>query len=349
MPRHVHLVGSVPLSSAEAVFRTTSSLLGPRLLRIPDGEIGERRVWIQFQVQRLSLSPQLHFDGPTPDFQRLVDPTYDPSDSYTLPRLTLRPGVDPASITFPPLGYADAAIASYATFTRLKAEGVIGSDVRMQVSLPTPFACIAFYIVPKDMFAVFPAYQRALLHELALICAAIPAHQLAVQFDVAAEFCLYEGVFPPPPGDWRAFLEAQYAGLGAAVPDGVELGFHLCYGDLVHRHFVEPKDTAVLVDVANTLSRVVTRPIHWLHMPVPRSRDDVGFYEPLKGLEMREETELFLGLLHLTDGEEGSRRRLAVAEKVVGRPFGLGTECGLGRRNDDTIPRVLDLYDVMSR
>lgn len=44
--RNVHLVGSVPLANAHDVFVTVSAALGPRLLRIPDGETGERIDWI---------------------------------------------------------------------------------------------------------------------------------------------------------------------------------------------------------------------------------------------------------------------------------------------------------------
>ena len=33
-------------------------------------------------------------------------------------------------------------------------------------------------------------------------------------------------------------------------PLEVEVGYHLCYGDAGHRHFVEPRDTSRLVDVA---------------------------------------------------------------------------------------------------
>jgi hypothetical protein len=44
--RNVHLVGSVPLANAHEVFVTVSAALGRRLLRIPDGETGERSDWI---------------------------------------------------------------------------------------------------------------------------------------------------------------------------------------------------------------------------------------------------------------------------------------------------------------
>ena len=40
----LHLVGGVPLTSAEDVFTTTSRLLGAHLPRIPDGEVG--RPWM---------------------------------------------------------------------------------------------------------------------------------------------------------------------------------------------------------------------------------------------------------------------------------------------------------------
>jgi hypothetical protein len=35
-----HLIGSVPLADAEAVFRTVAAALRPSLRRIPDGETG---------------------------------------------------------------------------------------------------------------------------------------------------------------------------------------------------------------------------------------------------------------------------------------------------------------------
>jgi len=41
-PRGVHLNGSIPLTNADEVFSMTSSMLGNRLHRIPDGETGVR-------------------------------------------------------------------------------------------------------------------------------------------------------------------------------------------------------------------------------------------------------------------------------------------------------------------
>ena len=57
--RHVHLVGSVPLNDARAVFETVSAALGPRIKRIPDGETGERSDWITWLEPAFADNPAL--------------------------------------------------------------------------------------------------------------------------------------------------------------------------------------------------------------------------------------------------------------------------------------------------
>ena len=46
----VLFVGSVPLESAKAVFRTCSQELGEYLGCLPDGEVGDRTIWAVFQA-----------------------------------------------------------------------------------------------------------------------------------------------------------------------------------------------------------------------------------------------------------------------------------------------------------
>jgi hypothetical protein len=78
-------------------------------------------------------------------------------------------------------------------------------------------------------------------------------------------------------------------------------------------------------------------------MPVPRDRDDAAYYQPLADLHLRPETKLYLGLIHLTDGLEGTRRRMAIAAKFT-NDFGVATECGFGRRPPQTIADLLKLH-----
>ncbi len=76
---------------------------------------------------------------------------------------------------------------------------------------------------------------------------------------------------------------------------------------------------------------------------MPRDRDDTAYFEPLRSLQLRPETELYLGLVHYTDGVEGTRRRLATGTQFCPE-FWLATECGFGRRDPATIPDLLRIH-----
>jgi hypothetical protein len=91
------------------------------------------------------------------------------------------------------------------------------------------------------------------------------------------------------------------------------------------------------------LSADIKRPIQLIHMPVPRDRSDEAYFEPLKRLRLKPETELCLGLVHYTDGVLGTRRRMAAAERHAA-DFSVATECGFGRRDPNTIPELLRIH-----
>jgi hypothetical protein len=68
--RHVHLVGSMNLPSAETAISMAASQLGDALLRLPDGEPGPRRGWVFYQRPMFTHHQQLVPDestGGTPD------------------------------------------------------------------------------------------------------------------------------------------------------------------------------------------------------------------------------------------------------------------------------------------
>src|SRR2546429_7802489 len=70
-PAHgAHLVGSVPLASAEAVFQAVAAEIGDRLRRMPDGETGPRADWIVWQLPVFTSPPPLEVVPPAPDSWR---------------------------------------------------------------------------------------------------------------------------------------------------------------------------------------------------------------------------------------------------------------------------------------
>jgi hypothetical protein len=338
-PEGVHLVGSMPLRDSSEVFRTASRILGDHLRRLPDGETGDRDTWIAWQTKVFAAHPAFEVEEPPPG-------QYAP-----LPRFRLRDrGVAPS---IDRLGYSDAARSSYAEFRRLKDEGIVAERIRFLVALPTPLAPVSQFISADDKPVVEPAYEKALLRELAEIVEAVPHEELSIQWDIAVELGLWEelgGVFFSPWFDdpKRGMIE-RIARAAQAVPDDVECGFHLCYGDFGHEHFVQPRDAGNLVEIANALGEAVARRIDWIHLPVPRGRSDDEYFAPLRELRLRPETELYLGLVHFTDGLEGTRRRIEAAQRFV-PAFGVATECGLGRRQPETIEPLLQLHaDVAAR
>lgn len=326
--RGVHLVGSIPLENAETVFVTVARALGPHLVRLPDGETGARTNWIAWQYGVLSTTPGLE---PIPTGDR----------GYLRPQMVRRTG-DPHVPRFGALGYADAALASFEVFERLQRDGRIPAGLRFQVSLPTPLAPVSVFVAPDDRPIVEPAYEAALLGELDRIVAAIPHDRLAIQWDVAAELGHLEHVWPAHFAPlWRGVIE-RLTRVGAAVPEDVELGYHLCYGDFGHRHFTDPEDATILVRVANELV-AHARPIRWLHMPVPIGWTEPTAFEPLAALDLPATTALYLGVVHLADGVFGTRTRMHLAGEFVAE-FGIATECGWGRRPAETIDEVLALH-----
>ena len=340
------LLGSFPAESAEEVFLTTSGALGECVSRLPDGEVGPRSIWIGWQENVLRDHPQ--FEMVQDDRTRRAEHRKMADGSPIPPRYRLRAGIAPEEIAFSSLGYVEAARESYAVFSSLKRAGKIPAKTRFQVCLPTVVAFLEHLVLTASQPTVEPAYEARLFAEVREIAALVRPGELAIQWDVSKEMAIWEKVWPIYFEDIEAGIVERLARHGEAVPETAELGFHLCYGDFGHKHWKEPADTANMVDVANGVFASVRRPIDWLHMPVPRNRDDDAYFAPLVDLRLRPETRLYLGLVHHTGGEGGTRRRIAAAKKFF-PDFGIGTECGMGRRAADTVAEVLRIHVAMAR
>jgi hypothetical protein len=263
-------------------------------------------------------------------------------------RYTLKSGATPRDVRFENLFYADIAKDSYAEFKQLKEGGKIPAGVKFQVDLVPAHSVIWLFLVDTLHAPLDPIYNDAVKREIDKIALAIPHQELAIQFDVAsAVFARLERNEASSYGRTKAEMQETFVkivvDLGNRVPADVDLLYHLCYGDSNHRHVVEPTDMGDMVDFANRVAREIRRPLQLVHMPVPRDRDDDAYFAPLKGLALAPETELCLGLVHLTDGVEGSKRRLATARKFVEK-FSIATECGFGRRDPRTIPELLRIH-----
>src|SRR5712692_10069468 len=231
------------------------------------------------------------------------------------------------------------AIESWQLFDHLQQAGVIPAGVRFQVSLPTPIAPTYNNMVPADRPGLLPALTQHLIGEVAAIARALPNDRIAVQWDVCQEVLAWEGYYEMGPVDFRTETIAVLTEIGDAVPGAIELGYHLCYGSPADEHCVQPKDAGIMVEIVNLVGAGVRRPIQFFHLPVPKPRTDDAFFAPLERLQLRPETELYLGLIH-HDDEAGNAGRLAAAQRHV-RVDGVATECGMARGDPARLPALL--------
>ena len=135
----VMLVGSLPFGDAEETFRAAGRSLNGYIGWIPDGEFGERKLWTPMLPEFVySKEPDLEETLAPPNRTVVAPPAIDgppPADMAGFWNFRIKRG---RLLRFDDLLYGRFAVDSYGVFRRLREEGVIPSDVRFQVSLPSP-------------------------------------------------------------------------------------------------------------------------------------------------------------------------------------------------------------------
>ena len=340
MNKDLLLVGSIPLDTVEAVMQTFGARLGPHLSAIPDGEVGERRSW----VNRFSY---LVFNG-HPDLELLRRPPSVDGVEQLLPikredswKFRVKPGISQVRFGLPGLrlGYARDATSSYFVFKTLRAQGVLPATMRFQISIPMVNSVIRplYFPEPGDVDKIRPGFEAALAAEIEVIVRRIPAEDLAIQWDCAAELLAVYG------GSQASGKEAEVAThiapirrLSALIPPEAALGFHFCFGTFGGWPAFAPPDLGPAVALANAAVDTTNRRVDWIHIPT-LNRSDSAFYAALAGLKPNG-ARVYLGLIHSMDTFAA---RLAAARAVVPN-FGLAAYCGFGRTPPEQLPQIMD-------
>jgi hypothetical protein len=320
LARGAHLVGGLAAPTATDAMTATARVLGRHLRRLTDGETKERSQWIWWQIDKLVAIPGIRMGPPQ------LNPETGNPDYSVFPGLDVDEGV---TIPERALGYADVAADSYREFVRLRDEGTVPKGVRFQVSVPTPFAVVVAWSSGESQRRLWQPFKDALFAEVDAIQGEIPSDDLAVQWDVAVEIGVLEGVFKPNPelGTFER-VAAELVDCVRQVRPPAQRGLHFCYGDYKHRHFQAPTDLGLIVRLANAVTS--SAPVDFVHMPVDRENGRAAaYFESLRDLQI-DGAELALGVI---DYENDSARidELVAAAASAGRPFAVATECGMAR------------------
>jgi len=343
MPNPLHLVGSIPLDTVQDVFESFGAQLGAHMVTLPDGEVGPRSHWIN----------RVHYQvlAGHPDFETLRRPAPEHGVERVNPRRSgdswlfkVRDGVDRVRFGDPGwrLGYARDALSSYFVFQTLRQKGVLNSNLRFQVSMPSVNSVIPTRIFPDiaDVEKIRPGYEDALAAEIENIVDRIPADDLAIQWDCTTEMQDAYGTLADLPAlDAEGRIErnlGQFQRLRRAIPDETLLDFHLCFGTLGGWPRFAPDDLLGAVAMANAMIAETGRRVDWIHIPVLDRVDD-AYFAPLAGLKPGA-TRVYLGVIHNMARLE---QRIAAARKYLPE-FGVSAYCGYGREQPSEMPRLLD-------
>jgi hypothetical protein len=338
MNKELLLVGSVPLDTVEEVMTTFGQPLGPHLPAMPDGEIGERRSW----VNRFCY---LLFNGHA-DLETVKRPKPVDGLEQLLPRtredswqFRVRPNVERVRFGNPGtrLGYARDAVSSYFVFKTLREKGVLPASLRFQISIPMVNSVVRalYFPDPRDVDRIRPGFEESLAAELDAIVKHIPAKDLAVQWDMAWEIQAVSGAATTPDEAKIATHTAPVARLSRHLPDGVALGFHFCFGTFGGWPAFAPETLGPTVDLANASIAAAGRRVDWVHIPVLDTTAE-KFYAPLQGLATNG-ADVYLGAIH---SMPSLKARIDVARKFL-PTFGLAAYCGFGRTPPAELPQIL--------
>ncbi|MEW2357124.1 hypothetical protein [Spirillospora sp. NPDC029432] len=333
--REVHLVGSYPAADAGEAMTAAVRAAGGRLRTLSDGEVGERRNWVQHIIEGLRRHPdvELRKNGGWSGYDDR--PVFRVRRGH---RLTAE-GLD--------LGHARNAAAGYAAFRKIRAEhGLDG--LSFQVGIPGDLDLALFSFGPAGAFRYRRPFREALVREIGEV-ARWGRGDVLFQLEFPVELVMAATAPPPLRPAAARLLASGMTRLAAEAPPRSRFGVHLCVGDLNNRALKRMRTTAPLVALARAVLRAwpAGRDLEYVHVPLAAGEHppvlDPRFYRDLGRLrDMPPGVRFVAGLAHEEQDLAEQRRILRGVEALLARDVAVSTACGLGRRSPENAARALE-------
>ena len=334
MTRTAHLVGSIPLDSAEEAMTAALERMGPNLRSLPDGETGERTNWIIHIVESFRRHPDLELksEGAWTDY----------SD---IPRFAIRKG---ATLTGESLDFGHTADfdANSPTFLKLREQHGL-KDVAYQLGLPGDFDMALFTLGPLAAFQHRRPFTEATLRTIRAVYERA-GDDVVFQLEVPAELVFVAKMPAPLQSAMAAYLARGITRLVEQAPEGARFGVHLCLGDMNHRALGTMSDVSPLVHLTNAIAASWPhgRRLEFIHAPLAAAIEPPPnrrrFYAPLAKLRLPADVDFIAGFAHEDQPISAQLTLRDHLDGLLGRPVGVATACGLGRRERQPALAALD-------
>jgi hypothetical protein len=357
----VYLVGSMQGNSADDVYALAGSKVGKWLTSLGDGEIGPGRRWVFREFPAYRGVEQLEVVHPA---------------DQLLPNVHIKPGADLDGVELNDTTYAELAAESYEVFKQRKADGTLPKDLKFLVSIPTTPTAMRLMVALDSHAGLAPLRDAQIRKDLERLYDVIPVDDLAICWDAIEPPAWRDGNVDAGgehiPGS-TVSREELLAGLLAPldwIPEEVEVGYHLCYGDqncrrdktvnsVVGEGMDLEREVAgddrlldervpgylpVLAELGNAIFEQAPRSVQWLHMPTVHALEGISAedYAPLAQLRVPDGARIYLGIVDLDGGMDDTRRHIEAAATALDR-FGISSECGLGRVSEEEFNLSIDI------
>lgn len=334
MARLAHLVGSIPLDSAEEAMSAALERMGPNLRWVPDGETGERTNWIIHIVESFRQHPDLELkrEGDWSDYD--ATPVFKIRDGRTLTGDSLD------------FGHVEAFEQHYPLFLKLREQHGRGA-LAYQVGLPGDFDMALFTLGPLGPFRHRRPFTETTLRTIRTIHDRAGS-DVVFQIEIPAELVFVAKMPAPLQPAMAKFLARGIANLAAQSPAGARFGVHLCLGDMNHRALGRMTDVSPLVHLSNAIVAgwPAGRPLEFVHAPFAAAIEPppnrTSFYAPLRDLRLPADVEFIAGFAHEDQTLDAQQALHEHLDGLVGREVGIATACGLGRREREQALAAMD-------
>tara|TARA_Y100000389_G_C17385940_1_gene477035 strand:+ start:108 stop:1178 length:1071 start_codon:yes stop_codon:yes gene_type:complete len=340
------LIGSLPFDNEKEAMKMSLDILGDSLISLPDGEIGEktdeyptgtRAAWIMTAINRCKLDSErwrvIKKRG------NVAESGY-PADYKDVEQL--KPLVSPKEISnYINFGYDEYFSTSYPIFKELK-EKYKNSKVKFTLGVPTGLGITFATMNPITSLRYSEVFNGRIAKEVnnAILKA---DDDLLVQIEIPGELKM------------ATLLPSLIIGLSTRgifslirrFDINVEIGLHICLGDLNNIALIKAKNLKKLVRFTNHIIK------HWpsgyklnyIHIPLAEAKKppttNADFYQPLKDIKLPPGVTFVAGFAHEGNTDEDNVKIYNTIQSLREDDVAISHSCGLGRRNREEATNAL--------